>query len=85
MRARALFVMLALCAVTPAGAGEVVDGFKLPPEVTPKMRAACESDVRRLCLGKEPTVEKVKACVASKFMQLGKKCQMELAMAGFSG
>jgi hypothetical protein len=59
------------------------DDVQLPPEVTPRMRAACESDVRRLCIGENPTVAKVKACVASKFMQLGRRCQVELAMAGF--
>ena len=58
--------------------------LKLPPEVTPQLRAACEGDVRRLCLGPSPTVAKVKSCVASKFFQLGKKCQVELASAGFS-
>ena len=40
--------------------------------------------MRRLCLGPSPTVAKVKSCVASKFFQLGKKCQIELASAGFS-
>jgi hypothetical protein len=58
--------------------------FQLPPEVTPAMRAACESDVRRLCIGQNPTVAKVKACVYSKFFHLGRKCQVELASAGFS-
>lgn len=57
--------------------------YKLPPEVTPQLRAACESDVRRLCIGTNPTVAKVKVCVASKFMQLGKRCQLQLAIAGF--
>lgn len=57
--------------------------YKLPPEVTPQLRAACESDVRRLCIGANPTVAKVKVCVASKFMQLGKRCQLQLAIAGF--
>ena len=57
--------------------------LKLPPEVTP-LRAACEGDVRRLCLGPSPTIAKVKSCVSSKFFQLGKKCQIELASAGFS-
>ena len=69
---------LALC--VPASAGEE---YQLPPEVTPQLRAACESDVRRLCIGVNPTVSKVKVCVASKFMQLGKRCQLQLALAGF--
>ena len=62
----------------------VAEELQLPPEVTPQLRAACESDVRRLCIGSEPTMAKVKRCVAAKFLMLGKKCQVELASAGFS-
>jgi hypothetical protein len=58
--------------------------FQLPPEVTPSLRAACETDVRRLCIGANPTVDKVKRCVAAKYFQLGRKCQVELASLGFS-
>jgi hypothetical protein len=58
--------------------------LQLPPEVTPQLRAACESDVRRLCIGTQPTVAKVKRCVAMKYLMLGRKCQVELASAGFS-
>lgn len=57
--------------------------FTLPPEVTPALRAACETDVRRLCIGKDPTVAKVKSCVFRKYFQLGRKCQVELASVGF--
>ncbi|AHB49878.1 hypothetical protein W911_03295 [Hyphomicrobium nitrativorans NL23] len=57
--------------------------FQLPPEVTPSLRAACETDVRRLCIGKDPTVAKVKSCVFRKYFQLGRKCQVELASLGF--
>lgn len=56
--------------------------YQLPAEVTPQLRAACESDVRRLCIGANPTVSKVKTCVASKFMQLGRRCQMQITLAG---
>lgn len=59
------------------------EDYELPPEVTPQLRAACESDVRRLCIGTNPSVAKVKICVASKFLQLGKRCQIQLALAGF--
>ena len=52
--------------------------------LTPKMRAACETDVRRLCLGEDPTVAKVKQCVMSKFLKLGRKCQFEIAQAGLA-
>ena len=58
------------------------DDYQLPPEVTPEMKAACETDVRRLCIGTNPTVAKVKICVTAKFTQLGHSCQIQLAMAG---
>lgn len=58
------------------------EDFKLPPEVTPALRAACESDVRRLCIGENPTVPKVKSCVRSNFMRLGRRCQMQITLAG---
>ncbi|MDX2258474.1 MAG: hypothetical protein NW205_06100 [Hyphomicrobiaceae bacterium] len=67
-----------LAAMLPAGAEEL----KLPKEVTPQMRAACESDVRRLCVDDDPTVAKVKSCVMRKFLQLGMRCQIVLASAG---
>jgi hypothetical protein len=60
------------------------DEFKIPKEVTPAIRAACESDVRRLCIGLNPSIAKVKSCVTAKFSQLAQKCQVELASAGFS-
>lgn len=58
------------------------EDFQLPPQVTPQIRAACESDVRRLCIGTNPTVAKVKVCVSAKFSQLGNRCKLQLAMAG---
>lgn len=70
-----------LAAVLISAAAQAED-FQLPPEVTPQLRAACESDVRRLCIGTNPTVAKVKVCVAAKFTQLGKRCQYHIAMAG---
>jgi hypothetical protein len=76
--------VLILCAALSAAPMAKAEQLKLPPEVTPAMRAACESDVRRLCIGRKPTIAKVKRCVAAKFMQLGRRCQMELASAGFS-
>ena len=79
MRAKSALVACAgLVAATVAAAEE----FKLPPEVTPSMRAACETDVRRLCIGKEPTVAKVKRCVMMNYLQFGRKCQVELASLG---
>jgi hypothetical protein len=57
---------------------------KIPPEVTPALRAACEADVRRLCITSESTIQSVKQCVLSKFLRLGRKCQMEIASAGLA-
>ncbi len=79
MKLRGVVVGLALAVNSVA----VAEDLKLPPEVTPQLRAACETDVRRLCIGVTPTVAKVKRCVALKFLQLGRKCQVELASAGF--
>jgi len=76
--------VLILCAALLAAPMAKAEQLKLPPEVTPALRAACESDVRRLCIGRSPTFAKVKRCVAAKFMQLGRRCQIELASAGFS-
>lgn len=75
---RSTFVVCVLA----ASAAVAEEGFQLPPEVTPALRAACEGDVRRLCIGVNPSVAKVKQCVAVKFMQLGKRCQMQIALAG---
>jgi hypothetical protein len=76
--------VLVLCAALAAASIAKAEELNLPPEVTPSMRAACESDVRRLCIGRSPTIAKVKRCVAVKFMQLGRRCQIELASAGFA-
>ncbi len=73
-----IFALAALSAVSASHAGEL----QLPPEVTPALRSACEGDVRRLCVGANPTVAKVKSCVAAKFRQLGKRCQFQIALAG---
>lgn len=81
MRKSSFVVLCAALAASPmAAAGEL----KLPKEVTPALRAACESDVRRHCIGSAPTIANVKRCVAVKFYKLGRRCQMELASAGFS-
>ncbi len=72
------------CAGVVVATAALAEEFQLPPEVTPQLRAACETDVRRLCIGKDPTVAKVKRCVLVKYFQLGKKCQVELASLGFS-
>ncbi|MGE3230465.1 MAG: hypothetical protein AB7J30_13610 [Hyphomicrobium sp.] len=73
---------LVACAGMVAASIAVAEEFKMPPEVTPSLRAACETDVRRLCIGENPTVAKVKRCVFAKYFQLGRKCQVELASLG---
>lgn len=78
MRTLALVALVSVASAQVAGAEE----YQLPPEVTPQLRAACETDVRRLCLGENPTVSKVKACISSKFLQLGKRCQLQITLAG---
>ena len=81
MKRLALAGMVAISMTVAAGAGEPL---KVPEDVPPAIRAACETDVRRLCVGANPTIEGVKSCVAAKFRQLGKRCQIQLALAGFS-
>lgn len=78
MKSLGFAAVLTVIAAPIAAAGDL----KLPPEVTPRLRAACESDVRRLCVGANPTVAKVKSCVIAKFFKLGKRCQVEIASAG---
>lgn len=73
---------LVACAGLFASSIVMAEEFQLPPEVTPALRAACETDVRRLCIGAQPTVAKVKRCVMVKYFQLGRKCQVELASLG---
>jgi hypothetical protein len=81
MMIRTISVVALCCAPMTAIAAE---GFKLPPEVTPSMRAACENDVRRLCIREGATMASVKDCVLAKFMKLGKQCQFEIASAGLA-
>ena len=80
------WVMLIAGSATVVSAAESVANpdYQLPPEVTPAIRAACETDVRRLCIGQDPSVEKVKSCVMSKFFKLNKQCQVRLMAAGLS-
>lgn len=85
-RGKSMGIRIKLAAVFAAGIGFAApasaEDFQLPPEVTPQIRAACETDVRRLCIGANPTVAKVKVCVTAKFSQLGNRCKLQLAMAG---
>jgi hypothetical protein len=79
---RVLVACVALTASSMASAEEL----KLPPEVTPALRAACEGDVRRLgCIDDTPTYAEVKSCVVSKYVRLGNRCKVQLAVAGYAG
>ena len=80
-----VFSGVLVSATLAAGPSDAAEDLQLPPEVTPKLRAACESDVRRLCIGQRPTIAKVKRCVAKKFFKLGRRCQIELTSLGITG
>jgi hypothetical protein len=82
MRTVSVWVALVLALAAPAAIA--AESFKLPKEVTPAMRRACEADVRRLCIGKDPTVAKVKRCMYANFYKFGKRCQNTLIAAGYS-
>lgn len=58
--------------------------IKLPPEVTPALRAACEADVRRLCVTPTSTVTQVRTCVLMNFLNLGQRCRREITLAGLA-
>ena len=77
---RTLILAMAL-ATTAAGAEE---DFKFPPEVTPALRAACEADVRRLCVSAESTARSVRRCVLLRYRQFGEGCRREIAAAGLT-
>ena len=79
-----LGLSLAMATALCSGAHAKDDGYQLPPEVTPAIQAACETDVRRLCVDDSPSMEKVKICVLAKFFKLNKQCQLKLINAGFS-
>ncbi len=76
--------MIIVCGLLATSACNAAEDFPLPPEVTPALRAACETDVRRLCVGDNPTIEKVRGCVEQKFSQLGTRCKMAIASAGLT-
>jgi hypothetical protein len=77
----AFVVGISLTLATPLYAQSDI---KIPPEVTPALRAACETDVRRLCITPESNVQSVRQCVLANFMRLGRRCQMEIASAGLA-
>ncbi len=83
MKKRRAAALIAALSMTGTLAGTVVaEEFKLPPQVTPALRAACEADVRRMCVDKKPTYAKVKRCVLANFSRFGKRCKIQIALAG---
>ena len=70
-----------LVVVTHAGS-VAADNYKLPASITPAVQAACEGDVRRLCLDSDPSFSKIKACVIANFGKFGTRCKVQAALAG---
>lgn len=56
--------------------------LQLPPAVTPAVRAACEADVRRLCVDGSPTYAKVRDCVERRSSEFNMRCKVAAAAAG---
>ncbi|MBX9926797.1 MAG: hypothetical protein K2Y05_10600 [Hyphomicrobiaceae bacterium] len=70
-------------ALAVAGALPVLaNDTKLPPEVTPALRAACEADARRYCIRDDSTVSGVRDCMLANFMKLANKCRTQIVLAG---
>jgi hypothetical protein len=77
-------VVLGLCLVAmPAALPAIADEkFDLPPQITPAIRAACEQNVRQLCVTASSTQDSVVSCVRRNFINLNKRCRNELTSAG---
>ena len=71
-----------LGAIVLSSVAQPAAAFKLPKQVTPALRAACETDVRRLCVRRGSTVSTVKSCVRRKFLRLNFNCKMRIIQAG---
>ena len=67
-----------------AAAPAIAEPLQLPPEVTPALRAACEQDARRLCIGENPTVAKVRSCMTRRYSELSSRCKFQIVAAGLS-
>ena len=81
-KSTAIAIKLVLGAVLLSSVAQPAAAFKLPKQVTPQLRAACETDVRRLCVRRRSTVSSVKTCVRRKFMRLNFNCKMRIIQAG---
>lgn len=78
----ALVAKALLGAALLSSAAQPAAAFKLPKQVTPALRAACETDVRRLCVRRGSTVSSVKTCVRRKFTRLNFNCKLRIIQAG---
>ena len=81
-KSTALTMKVLLGAIVLSSAAQPAAAFKLPKQVTPAVRAACETDVRRLCVRRGSTMSTVKTCVRRKFMRLNFNCKMRILQAG---
>jgi hypothetical protein len=73
-------ILLGLCVTASAAVAD--EKFKLPPEITPAIRAACETNVRSLCVTPTSTQSSIVSCVRRNFINLNKNCRNELTSAG---
>ena len=80
---RVAYSAFAISAATPL-LPATAESLKLPPEVTPALRAACEHDVRRLCIADSASVATVKSCVVRRFIELSARCKLQIAAAGMT-
>jgi hypothetical protein len=77
-----LGLWLAGSVATAVGSANADEKFKLPPQITPAIRAACEQNVRSLCVTPTSTQSSVVSCVRRNFINLNKNCRTELTSAG---
>lgn len=80
---RAAYIAFAISAAPPFLPANA-ENLKLPPEVTPALRAACEHDVRRLCIAESASVVAVKSCVVRRYIELSARCKLQIAAAGMT-
>ena len=77
-------MLLGLCVSSSTALSTALadEKFKLPPEITPAIRAACEQNVRSLCVTSVSTQSSIVSCVRRNFINLNKTCRNELTSAG---
>ena len=78
MRRVGLMILMMAVAATPTKASDI----KLPKEITPQIRVACEADVRRLCIRPNSSQFSVKICVLANLGRLNATCRKRLVSAG---